>query len=127
MDLKYFSLTDDKDTLKKKWKKLAIQFHPDKNKDNEIEATKKMQEINSELEYCIKFGGGFDIEKFNVKNPNDLTELIKMLIFDMIDDVSREELNQSTLKFYTMAKQLISDGVKPYPVIKVINDDDYKK
>jgi hypothetical protein len=124
MDLKYFDINDDKDTLKKKWKKLAIQFHPDKNRGNEAQATKKMQEINSELEYCIKFGGGFDIGKYNVKNPNDITELIKMLMFDMIEDVLKEETNQSVIQFYTKAKYILSHGITPTPLIKVIRDDD---
>lgn len=123
-DLKYFSLTDDKDALKKKWKKLALKFHPDKNRGNEAQSTKKMQEINAELEYCIKFGGGFDIGKFDVKNPNDLSELIKMLLFEMIDDVLKEESNQSILKFYAMAKNIISNGVKQTPVIRVVREDD---
>lgn len=126
MELKYFNLTDDKDTLKKKWKKLAIKFHPDKNKGNEVVATKKMQEINAELEYCIKHGGGFDIDKFNVKNPNDLTELIKMLMFDMIDDVLKEETNQSVIQFYTKAKYILTHGITAPPLIKVIRDDDDK-
>lgn len=126
MELKYFNIDDDKDTLKKKWKQLAIKFHPDKNRGNEAESTKKMQEINSELEYCIKFGGSFDISKFNIKNPNDLTELIKMLMLDMIDDVLGEETNQSVVQFYTKVKYVLSHGITPTPLIKVIRDNDVK-
>jgi hypothetical protein len=124
VDLKYFSLTDDKDTLKKKWKKLAIQYHPDKNRNDEAGATEKMQEINSELEYCIKFGGGFSIEKYDIKNPNDLSELIKILLFEMIDDALKEESNKYVLQLYAMARDIISNGVKPCPIIRVVRDDE---
>lgn len=124
MILKYFNLTDDKDALKKKWKKLAVKFHPDKNRGNETEATKKMQEINSELGYCIKFGGGFDVSKFNFDNPNDLKELAKMFIMEMIDDVLKTESNKSLLAFYAKAKNLIENGLSQSPIIRVIRDNE---
>lgn len=58
MVLKYFSLSDDRDILKKKYKALAIKHHPDKNIHNQDESTRIMQEINSELDYCIKCKNG---------------------------------------------------------------------
>jgi len=38
------SRTDDNDTIKKKYKKLALQYHPDRNSSQE--AIEKMQQIN---------------------------------------------------------------------------------
>lgn len=124
MDLKYFSLNDDKESLKKKWKSLAIKFHPDKNMGKEIECTKKMQEINAELEYCIKYGSGFDIETYDAKNPNDFAELIKMFMFEMIDDVFNSNSNKSIMDFYAKAKNIIQNGISQSPIIKVIQKDD---
>lgn len=122
MDLKYFSLNDDKESLKKKWKRLALQHHPDKNAGDEAQATKRMQEINEELAYCIKFGGGFDIDKFDVRKASDLHELIKMLMVDMIDDVLASKSNKSVTDFYSKAKNLIEHGIKSMPIIRVVRD-----
>lgn len=122
MNLKYFSLNDDKDTIKKKWKKLAVKFHPDKNRGDEVAATKKMQEINSELEYCVKFGGGFDGGKFDAKNPSDFRELMKILVMEMIEDVLRSEKNKSVAAFYMRAKKIIEHGMDSPPLITIIKD-----
>lgn len=122
MELKYFSLHDDKETLKKKWKKLAVRFHPDKNRGDEIAATKKMQEINSELEYCIKFGGSFDIGKFDFKNPRDLRDMMKMFVSEMMDDVIKDEKNNSVREFYVRAKNIIENGISIPPLIQVVRE-----
>jgi len=43
-----------KDYLKKKYHKLCLKWHPDKNTENIIESTKKFQEINDSYVYLMK-------------------------------------------------------------------------
>jgi hypothetical protein len=43
-----------KDYLKKKYHKLSLKWHPDKNTENIVESTKKFQEINDSYVYLLK-------------------------------------------------------------------------
>ena len=124
MNLKYFNINDNKETLKKKWKKLALIHHPDRNRGNEEVSTKKMQEINTELAYCIKFGGEFDINKFDMKNPHDLKELMKIFMSEIIDDAIKSESNRSVLEFYKRAKNIVEHGISPHLIIRVNPEKD---
>jgi DnaJ-class molecular chaperone len=67
--MKYFELSDDPETLKKKYKVLAKKYHPDLYGE---EGNKIMQEIHEELEYCSNKGGksgtGHGITVFDLLN-----------------------------------------------------------
>lgn len=123
MELKYFNINDDKDTLKKKWKQLALKFHPDRNLGREAETTKIMQEINNELAHCIKYGGGFDISKFDLKNTDDAFTIINRIMNDMINEVINSEPNYSIRNFFTQAKGFMSNIGNPVQIIPVLKED----
>lgn len=46
--------TITKDYLKKKYHKLSLKWHPDKNTENIVESTKKFQEMNDSYVYLLK-------------------------------------------------------------------------
>ena len=68
------------DEIKKAYRKLAMKWHPDKNKDNKDEANKKFKEIseayqilgdeNKRKSYDIN--GNMDFSNMNFVNPEDL-------------------------------------------------------
>lgn len=124
MELKYFNIGDDKDTLKKKWKQLALKYHPDRNLGREAETTKIMQEINNELAYCIKYGGGFDINKFNLKDTDDAFTIINRIMNNMIDEVINSEPNYSIRNFFTQARGFMGSIGSPAKIIPVLKEDD---
>lgn len=96
MELKYFSLNDDKDTLKKKYKQLAFQHHPDKNPNDVSGATSRMQIISEEFQYCVKNGGAF---KDDISSGADLGSLIAELFNSMLDELIEQEKNQTVIDF----------------------------
>ena len=96
MELKYFSLSDDKDTLKKKYKQLAFLSHPDRNPNKQEEATKKMQEINAEFQYCLNNGSVFSED---IKNGANLSDLINGLFSVLLDELIAQEKNQTVVDF----------------------------
>ena len=61
--------------VKKAYKKLAVKWHPDKNKDNEEEATKKFKEISEAYQKIIKG----DINNFNNMGNYDAEELFRQM------------------------------------------------
>mgnify|MGYP001168884711 FL=1 len=61
--------------VKKAYKKLAVKWHPDKNKDNEEEATKKFKEISEAYQKIIKG----DINNFNNMGNFDAEELFRQM------------------------------------------------
>ena len=120
MNLKYFSLGDDKDVLKAKYKKLALKFHPDKNLNNQEESNKIMQDIHEELEYCIKNGRAFDISKLDLNNPRQLRDFARNYIRTVIDEMINGEPNVSVRIFAKTLKnqfENIIDGNRNRPII----------
>ena len=102
MQLKYFTLNDDKDTLKKKYKQLAFSHHPDKN-PNDSGATSRMQIINEEFQYCLKNGGAF---KEDIGNGADIGVLITELFDNMLDELIAQEKNQTIIDFLKNIKAM---------------------
>lgn len=108
MNLRYFTLSDDKETLKKKYKQLAFQNHPDKNLHDVAGSTKRMQDINEEFRYCLKNGGIFRDE---IGKGADLGVLVSELFATMLEELIAQEKNQSVVIFLTNMK----DQFRKYP------------
>lgn len=102
MELKYFSLDDDKDSLKKKYKQLAFNSHPDRNPNKQVDSTKKMQEINEEFQYCLKNGNVFSAD---VRNGGNISDLVSELFIVMLDELIVQEKSQSIVEFLKNMKE----------------------
>jgi len=61
--------------VKKAYKKLAVKWHPDKNQDNEEEATKKFKEISEAYQKILKG----DVNNFNNMGNFDPDELFRQM------------------------------------------------
>ena len=105
MILKYFSISDDEETLKKKYRELAFINHPDKNLDDVEGSTARMQDINKEFEYCAKNGGVF---KKDIRNGKDSDSLIAELLIIIVEDMLRREKNKTVRGFFQQMKDMFT-------------------
>jgi DnaJ-class molecular chaperone len=71
----------DEDTIRKSYKKLALKYHPDRNKDNQIEATEKFKKISESYDVLSNkekrqqydtFGNDSVGIPFSTQNANDI-------------------------------------------------------
>lgn len=116
MELKYFSHTDNKETLRAKYRELAKKWHPDRNIGKEAYATKIMQDINSELEYCLKFGNTFNDHD---RNFNELNNLIIDFLITTLDEIISDEKNISIRIFFKEMRDSLQR--KPLLAIDFLN------
>ena len=95
MKIKHFDTSKELGELKQDYKKLALEYHPDRPNGS----TEKMQEINAEFEYVVKNynslsgdyvsidGAGFDFDSF---------------FNDIYGDLSRQPVNMRTIFSYVI-------------------------
>jgi len=72
----------DEDTIRKSYKKLALKYHPDRNKDNQAEATEKFKKISESYDVLSNkekrqqydmFGDNNSVGiPFSTQNANDI-------------------------------------------------------
>jgi hypothetical protein len=90
------------DYLKKKYHKLALKWHPDKNKT--IESHKKFQQINEAYEYLCK---ELDIINNNNSNYNFVSNKYIDLLTIFISNISLNKYNDT---FIILIKELITSS-----------------
>jgi hypothetical protein len=88
MNIRYFVGVASIEELKKSYRKLAKQYHPDLNK--EVDTTKAMADINNEYEWL--FGRlGTDTDKKNGHSVDDMFRSI-------IDELMKEKYSEVTVE-----------------------------
>lgn len=86
MILNYFDITDDKETLKQKYKEQAKKYHPDIYGEG---GNAIMQNIHSELDYCMKHG------KAQLSTGKEFTWTD--LVNEIMDDIRQRKPAMNTL------------------------------
>lgn len=120
MQLRYFLHTDDKDTLRVKYRELAKKWHPDRNLNNQAEATRRMQEINEELDYCLKYGCAFTSDE---RTNFDLNGLIVEFLKTTLDQIIAEETSISfRLFFINMRQELDAKPLLGLDFLNIMNN-----
>ena len=120
-ELKYFSITDTKDELKSKYKKLAIKHHPDKNIGKETESTAIMQAINEELAFCMRMQGnmsGFSASDTETNIFTMVNELLNWM--ETLSPEDRRFANSMRQTFNTLTRMLnnVNDNISPSKFVK---------
>ena len=107
------------DEIKSAYKKLALKYHPDRNKNNKLEAENKFKEISKAYTILIQHNGNYSINGPNI-NFEDL--LNKGKIFkNFFMNFKMEDVTNNLLKEMTMMSKYFEETKTDLPKTESLN------
>ena len=81
-------------TIKSKYRKLAIKWHPDKNRDNKEKAEEKFKQISMAYEILSDTDKRANYDKLNINKQKEL--------FDLVKSISKSLITEKVVKFFLL-------------------------